>query len=257
MPWSQRAVVSTIVGGMAFAAALGAVTASQPPASQPAAPPQPPAGAAPANPADIGYSVGFDVGREVRTSLSADGVTADTEAVLRGFADGLKNAAPAIPENRISKILADLQKALDERRVNERLQSDPVFRASADQAAARSTVFLKRFAERPGVLTLPGGIAYQVVRAGTGAAGTDGTAFVVNYQAFLTTNESVAQGQGVTVNADQVLPGALTVLKAMRAGDRWYVALPPEVAYGVSGHQPGIGPNEALVVDVELLEVKR
>jgi len=53
------------------------------------------------------------------------------------------------------------------------------------------------------------------------------------------------------------VPGAQAVLRKMRVGDRWYVAIPPEQAFGSRGLQPNIGPNEAVIVDVEVLEVKK
>jgi FKBP-type peptidyl-prolyl cis-trans isomerase FklB len=43
----------------------------------------------------------------------------------------------------------------------------------------------------------------------------------------------------------------------MKQGDRWYVAIPASLAFGAAGHAPNVGPNEALVVDVELVEVKK
>lgn len=223
---------------------------------------QPGAGESPAaksgpSPADSGYSIGFSLGREVRTNTADDGVAPDTDAVVRGFTDAIKGVAPGIPEARMNEILADLQKSVDTRRAAERMKTDSVFRAAAEEAASRSATFLTGFAKREGVTVFPSGLEYQVIHAGAGASAEGASTVVVNYEVFLTNGERVAEGQRREAKPEALVAGATEILKHMKQGDRWYVAIPAALAFGAAGHEPGVGPNEALVVDVELVEVKK
>jgi FKBP-type peptidyl-prolyl cis-trans isomerase FklB len=218
---------------------------------------QPPQKAAGPAAADPGYSIGFDLGRETRANLTRDGVTYSQDDLIRGFTDALRGGESKIPDAQMTKILTDLQKAVDERRTKERLSSDPVFKAQAEQADKASRAFMEKFAKLSGVKTLPSGVVYQVVKSGTGEPAKGASSVVVNFESYLSSGELVRQGREVTVGVSQLLPGAVELLNNMRVGDRWYAAIPPALAYGDRGNPPHVGPNEAIAVDVEILEVKK
>jgi FKBP-type peptidyl-prolyl cis-trans isomerase len=241
-------IVSTLCAGL-----VGGLTLLTP-AVAIAAPSLQPAVSGPQG--ETGYCIGFDLGRQVRANLKDDGVNADTDAVLKGFTDAIKGVQPSMTEAQMAKILAEVQKTVDEQKAKKKLETDPVYRAAAEDAAKRSGAFLKGFAARAGVKPLPSGVLYSVVRSGDGAAVGNAAAAVVNYQAFLTNGTQIANGQGVTVTIDRLVPGAQETLRNMKVGDRWYVAIPPEHAFAGRGLGADIGPHEAIVVDVEVLEVK-
>ncbi len=58
------------------------------------------------------------------------------------------------------------------------------------------------------------------------------------------------------IRVSTMLPGGRSVVERMRVGDRWNVAIPPDQAFGIGGRTPDIGPNETLLIDVTLLEIK-
>jgi FKBP-type peptidyl-prolyl cis-trans isomerase FklB len=60
----------------------------------------------------------------------------------------------------------------------------------------------------------------------------------------------------VTFPVDKVIRGWQFVIPRMHVGDRWKVVIPPALAYGEQGALPRIGPNQALVFDIELLDIK-
>jgi FKBP-type peptidyl-prolyl cis-trans isomerase FklB len=244
-----------VCAAVAGCAALGVLMAAGSP-SQPGA-----AAAQPAQPAangtESGYSIGFDIGREVSANLKRDGVGADVESVVRGFSDALRGVKPAYSDEKMAQVLTELQAKIDDERNAKMMSSDPAFKASASAAAAMSKSFMEKFAELEGVKPLENGIYYLVKKTGTGDAVGNARAVVMNYQAFLSRREQVADKQGVEVAIGGMVPGAQAVLRKMRVGDRWYVAIPPEQAFGSRGLQPNIGPNEAVIVDVEVLEVKK
>ncbi len=237
-------------GCVVVAVAVGAWSArAQPPAQPPAA--------APAVAPNTGYCIGYDMGKEVRESMARDGVKVDADALIKGFTDAFRGTPSTVPEAEMAKVLAEVQKGVDQRASEARMKSDPVYRAAAEEAAGRSKTFLERFAARPGVKTLPGGIVYEVVKAGTGDAASGAKRIAVTYQANLTNNETAKRGENVKVLVDDLVPGAQQAVRQMKVGDRWYVAIPATLAFAERGFPPNIGPNEAIVLDVELLGVEK
>jgi len=69
-------------------------------------------------------------------------------------------------------------------------------------------------------------------------------------------DSSFARGEPVKFKVGDVIKGWQDVLTQMRVGDHWQIFVPPELAYGERGQPPRIGPNEALVFEIKLVEVK-
>jgi FKBP-type peptidyl-prolyl cis-trans isomerase FklB len=82
----------------------------------------------------------------------------------------------------------------------------------------------------------------------------------VHYEGKLTNGEifdsSIRRGEPTSFGVSQVIPGWTQALLRMKVGDKWQLVIPPELAYGEQGSRPVIGPNETLIFEVELLEVK-
>jgi FKBP-type peptidyl-prolyl cis-trans isomerase FklB len=82
----------------------------------------------------------------------------------------------------------------------------------------------------------------------------------VNYRGMLTDgtefDSTWARGQPVSFAVNNVIRGWQDVIPRMHVGDRWKVVIPPQLAYGKHGALPRIGPNEALVFEIELLDIK-
>jgi FKBP-type peptidyl-prolyl cis-trans isomerase FklB len=111
------------------------------------------------------------------------------------------------------------------------------------------------------VVQLPSGIQYAVIRKGDGKTRPAVTSTVtVNYRGMLVDgtefDSSWAHGAPVSFAVNRVIRGWQDVIPRMHVGDRWKVVIPPQLAYGERGQLPRIGPNEALVFDIELLDVK-
>ncbi|MFG0283935.1 MAG: FKBP-type peptidyl-prolyl cis-trans isomerase, partial [Phycisphaerales bacterium JB039] len=109
-----------------------------------------------------------------------------------------------------------------------------------------------------GVQTLASGAQYRVLRAGEGApAGSDATV-VVTFRGALLDGRTFTAGEAVEIPLSTVTPGVRELIGSMRPGDWWQLAVPPQLAYrGVGRPDMDIGPNESLIGDVQLLEVRR
>ena len=112
---------------------------------------------------------------------------------------------------------------------------------------------------KKGIVTLPSGIQYRVIEEGNGKRPLKNSEVTVHYRGSLTSglefDSSFARGVPAKFKVDAVLKGWQDVLPMMKVGDHWQIFLPPEQAYGMRGQGP-IGPNEALVFEIKLVDVK-
>jgi FKBP-type peptidyl-prolyl cis-trans isomerase FklB len=136
------------------------------------------------------------------------------------------------------------------------LANDAEFRRVHDENLRRGRAFQEEFGRRPGVTSLPNGIQYEVLRAGTGPSPGADDVVVVSYRALLLDGTVVGQGESREVRVGSTIPGAAAALQKMNAGARWRVALPPELAHGSAGRYPDVGANETLFGEIELVEIK-
>ena len=119
--------------------------------------------------------------------------------------------------------------------------------------------FLAENAKRPNVVTLPSGLQYEILTEGKGRKpkATDrvqchyhGT--LINGQVF---DSSVQRGEPSVFGVNQVIPGWVEALQLMPEGSRWKLYIPSDLAYGEQGAGQNIGPNTALIFEVELIKV--
>lgn len=128
---------------------------------------------------------------------------------------------------------------------------------------AASTAWLEENANKEGVQTLPSGLQYKVLSSGgSDGASPEATDTVkVHYAGTLTNgtkfDSSYDRGEPIEFPLNRVIAGWTEGVQLMREGDKYQFFIPPDLGYGESGTPGGpIGPNEALVFEVELIEVK-
>lgn len=124
----------------------------------------------------------------------------------------------------------------------------------------RSVKWLKENAEKEGVVTLPSGLQYKVLRKGEGRFHPAiGTSCSCHYEGTLIDgtkfDSSYDRGQPTTFAPNQVIKGWTEAMQMMVAGDKWELYIPSELAYGDRGSPPKIGGGDALIFQMEILEV--
>ena len=203
-----------------------------------------------------GYAVGFRLGGEIRQGLALDGVGANPDLVIQGFADGLLDQPPIVEPRQLHTILTAVHREMQDRMVTRLLAEEPEFKKVHDENLARSRVFHEAFATREGVVTLPDGLQYEVITPGTGASPQATDVVVVTYRMILLDKTEIARGETTEMAVDDVLDAAGRILQMMRVGARWYVALPPDLAFGATGRYPEVGPNQTILGSIELIGIK-
>lgn len=129
----------------------------------------------------------------------------------------------------------------------------------ADINAAAGEQFLLENGKRAEVHTTPSGLQYEIVKQGDGPRPTAGDSVTVHYTGKLIDgtvfDSSVDRGVPATFGVTQVIPGWVEALQLMKAGSKWRLHIPSQLAYGPNGAGGVIGPNATLIFDVELIKV--
>lgn len=137
----------------------------------------------------------------------------------------------------------------------------PQGQSAATDNQSKSDAFLAENKKKPGVKTLADGLQYKVIKEGHGAQPTDSDTVVVDYAGTLIDgtefDSSYKRGQPATFPVGGVIPGWTEALKLMKAGSTWELYIPASLAYGDQGVPPVIGPNQALIFKVHLIDVKK
>jgi FKBP-type peptidyl-prolyl cis-trans isomerase FklB len=121
--------------------------------------------------------------------------------------------------------------------------------------------FLTENKKKPGVVTLPDGLQYKILKQGKGPKPTDIDLVTVNYAGKLLDgtefDSSYSRGEPATFPVAGVIPGWVEALKLMPVGSTWELYIPADLAYGEAGAPPSIGPNQTLIFKVELLGINQ
>jgi FKBP-type peptidyl-prolyl cis-trans isomerase FklB len=212
--------------------------------------------AAEATPADpVGYFLGMSVGQQMAQQgfQSKDFSGAGFAA---GINDALAGKDAALTDEQMQQVAQKIESIL-------RVRQEEMVAEMRKLGAAnleKSNLFLEENSKKDGVKTLASGLQYRVITAGNGKSPVAEDTVRVHYTGKLidgsTFDSSVARGEPAEFGVGQVIPGWRQALQEMKVGDKWMLYIPPQLAYGAQGGPGGrIGPNEALIFEVELLEI--
>jgi FKBP-type peptidyl-prolyl cis-trans isomerase FklB len=194
------------------------------------------------------YSVGYEVGR----NLQQQEAQLNLEALFQGIEDVLLENQPLLDQTERQQAMAALQEQLRVRFADERA-------VTGEKNKAEGEAFLAENKTREGVVTLPSGLQYQVLREGNGPKPEATDRVSVHYVgSFLDGNEfnnSYTGGDPAIFSVNRVIAGWTEALQLMKVGAKWKLWLPPELAYGEAGQGTQIGSNATLVFEVELLTI--
>ncbi len=123
---------------------------------------------------------------------------------------------------------------------------------------AEGEKFLAENKAKEGVVALPSGLQYKVVKEGTGAKPAAADMVKVNYKGTLLDGTVFDSNEGkepITFNANRVIKGWTEALQLMPVGSKWILYIPYDLAYGAQGSGDRIKPFSTLIFEVELLEI--
>jgi FKBP-type peptidyl-prolyl cis-trans isomerase FklB len=198
--------------------------------------------------AKASYALGATVGRNLRR----DGVEIDAAIFLRGLRDGLSGGKLLVSDEEAKAALTKLQQ-------DARARRETLLKEESAENKKKGEAFLAANKTKEGVVTLPSGLQYKVLKKGSGPTPTLEDTVVCNYRGTLIDgtefDSSYKRGKPATFPVRGVIQGWTEILQQMPVGSQYQVYIPSDLAYGERG--PGsIGPNSALIFDIELLSIQ-
>lgn len=201
----------------------------------------------------------YSMGTIFAERIGQDMQDLDTDAFVAGIIDGLEGNEKQLSEEEIQASIQDYQKRMQQEMANKARNQGGQQQGNAAENLEKSEAFLEENAKRDEVTTTESGLQYEVLEEGDGESPDADDRVTVHYTGMLTDetvfDSSRKRGEPTTFGLQQVIPGWTEGLQLMQEGDRYKLYIPPELAYGENAPS-SIGPNQALIFDVELIEVK-
>lgn len=195
----------------------------------------------------VSYAIGLLVGENNLSQLEAapEGDQISVEIMSAAFQHASVKGELAMTSEQANNVIRAFFEGAGERQAQKNLEE--------------GNAFLEKNKAREGVTTTESGLQYEVLTAGTGEKPTAEDQVRVHYHGTLLDGKvfdsSVERGEPVVFGVTQVIPGWTEALQLMPVGSKWKIYLPSEIAYGQQGAGGDIGPNSALIFEVELLEI--
>jgi FKBP-type peptidyl-prolyl cis-trans isomerase FklB len=196
------------------------------------------------------YAIGMNVG----AGLHRQGIELDDAALLQGMKDALSGGKTLMTEDEARAALMKLQTEMQAKQQAKAQQE-------GDANKKEGEAFLAANKGKEGVVTLPSGLQYKILKEGSGPKPTAADSVVSNYRGTLINgtefDASEKHGGPVTFPVTGVIPGWTEALQLMPVGSKWQLYIPSNLAYGARGTPGGpIPPNATLIFDLELLSIK-
>jgi FKBP-type peptidyl-prolyl cis-trans isomerase FklB len=190
------------------------------------------------------YGIGAQMGQQLKTMFEGSSV----EAAVAGLQDAFKGDDYRLSEDDINGAFAEIQKRVAAKQAE----------AAGDQAVA-GEAYLAKNARREEVQVTESGLQYEIVTAGDGPIPTASSTVRTHYAGTLIDgtefDSSYKRGQPAEFPVNGVIAGWTEALQLMPVGSKWRLHIPHQLAYGANGAGGAIGPYEALVFDIELIEI--
>jgi len=203
--------------------------------------------------------VSYAMGVVMAKNLKRPGVELDMDVLARGLKDGFSGEKFLMTENDLRETMSALQDELKQKQAQ-------AVKTVAEANRKEGETFLAQNAREEGVVTLPSGLQYKILRAGDGKRPADTDTVECHYRGTRIDGaefeSSYGRGQPATFPVAGVIPGWKEALKLMPVGSKWKLFVPSQLAYGErelpvrNGAGRTIGPNATLIFEVELLAIK-
>ncbi len=196
--------------------------------------------------------VSYGIGVNIAKSFKKDDVEFDMELLIKGMKDGLSGEKLLIPEKDLRQVMNSFQGEL-------RRKAMIHHQTAAEENKKKGDAFLAENKAKDGVVTLPSGVQYKILKAGSGKKPMDSDTVECEYHGTLlngTEFDGTESGKPATLKVEMLTAGWKEAVKLMPVGSKWQIFIPSQLAYGSRGVGSDIGPNETLVFEVALLDIK-
>jgi FKBP-type peptidyl-prolyl cis-trans isomerase FklB len=199
------------------------------------------------------YALGMNIWNSLGGNLKKQGVEVDWSIVARGLKDAVAGGKTQLTEEEAQAVLKEVQ-------IEVQKQQQEKAKEAEDKNKSEGEAFLAANKSKEGVVTLPDGLQYKILTAGTGPKPAPTDSVVCNYRGTLINgtefDSSYKRGQPANFGVSQVIKGWTEALQLMPVGSKWQLFIPSNLAYGPRGAGAEIGPGATLIFEVELLSIQ-
>jgi FKBP-type peptidyl-prolyl cis-trans isomerase len=195
----------------------------------------------------VNYGIGVSIGK----SFKQQGMEVDIDLMVKGMKDELTGKKLLLSDDELRKTMTTYQQELRQKQMQARQM------AVTDNKKAGED-FLAENKKKEGVVTLPSGLQYQILKAGEGRKPTTADTVEVRYRGTLINGKEFdsSGSETRTFKLAEIIPGWREALQLMPVGSKWRLVVPSDLAYGERGAGQAIMPNSALIFEVELMAIK-
>ena len=197
--------------------------------------------------------ISYVLGQEIGSGFKESPTDIDLELFMRGLKDSLNEQKPLLDPDEANQIKEEFSRQVKESRAKK-------IAALSEKNQQAEAVFMAENKTREGVVTTESGLQYMVLRKGDGSRPTSSDTVTVHYRGALLDgtefDSSYERNQPASFKVAGVIAGWTEALQLMNVGSKFRLFIPSKLAYGKRGAGGKIGPNEMLIFDVELLEIK-
>jgi FKBP-type peptidyl-prolyl cis-trans isomerase len=195
------------------------------------------------------YAIGYQIGSQIAQQLMSEGLDVNPAFLAQALEDVIAGNEPALTIDEMNAAISSAQQQAQEQTM-----------ADVQLAVEAGETFRNQYAEQDGVMRTDSGMLYRILNEGAGNKPAASDTVVVHYRGTLTNgaefDSSIKRNQPATFGLNSIIPGWQEILQLMPEGSRWEVVIPPALAYGSTGAGGMIGPEETLVFEIELIEIK-
>lgn len=195
------------------------------------------------------YALGFNFG----STLVKMGVEVTVDELLAGLRDAVTGQEGRLTENEVVVLTQQIQNAAGRRLAAER-------QALIAENRAAGEAFMAQNKDRPGIISLPSGLQYEILQEGDGPTPLVDDTVTVHYSTTTldgtVVDSSYERGAPPTLRPDRVVPAWTEALPMMAVGSIWRLFTPTDLGYGDKQSSSNIPAGSTLIFDVELLSIE-
>jgi FKBP-type peptidyl-prolyl cis-trans isomerase FklB len=197
----------------------------------------------------VSYAIGMNLGRQFK----AQSVDINVEMLVQGLRDAMSGGNTAMTDDEARAVMNAFGEELRSKQAANMAQQ-------GEKNAKEGEAFLAANKTKEGVVTLPSGLQYKVLKEGTGPKPALTDTVVCHYRGTLIDgtefDSSYKRNEPAKFPVNGVIKGWTEALQLMPVGSKWQLWVPSSLAYGERGVGPQIPPNTMLIFEVELISIQ-
>jgi FKBP-type peptidyl-prolyl cis-trans isomerase FklB len=197
----------------------------------------------------VSYIIGVNIG----TNFKNQAVDVDPDILAQGLKDGISGAKPLLTPQEVQEVMGSFEKEMMAKQEERKKTVGAKNQKEGEE-------FLAENKKKEGIQTLPSGMQYKVIKAGSGKKPTLTDTVTTHYRGTLIDGKefdsSYRRGKPATFPVNGVIRGWTEALQLMEEGAKWQLFIPSSLAYGERGAGQMIGPHATLIFEVELISIQ-